>query len=305
MAVRVGDVVSVCFAGAEAAEKAAVLGVVESVDVASGVTAVFVGGADCWRVPVTSVRPIPLATQLPWASGDLQRMRTAAAQPATSAIPSLTPTGHYTPPPLVTTFDVPPHHEGATSRSPLAMSFPSLMSPLTNERVSAATSMTAAPAPATNLLYELDAHVTGLYSWTSVPLTVTFVSLAYAWMAIEAVATVPAEGVMECLAVAVLRSFVGAALCACVCLAPAQKPSGPYWLVVHLVGLSLGGLLPPRVWRAAVVCCTPVCFRLPGGEAVGPLPALLWVAAAALSCAAPILPALGAHRPISSDGGTR
>ncbi|CAG9582835.1 hypothetical protein LMJF_35_4780 [Leishmania major strain Friedlin] len=102
------------------------------------------------------------------------------------------------------------------------MPFTSLMSFLSSGWVSAAESTTTATT--TNILYELHAHPIGLCSWASPSLTAAFVSLACAWLAVEAEMATPAASVVVCSAVVVRHTFFTTALCACVYFASAQEP---------------------------------------------------------------------------------
>ncbi|AYU83283.1 hypothetical protein conserved [Leishmania donovani] len=159
------------------------------------------------------------------------------------------------------------------------MSLTSLMSFLSSRWVSAAEFTTKATT--TNIPYELDAHRTGLCSWASSSLTTAFVSLVCAWLAVEAEMATRAPSFVVCSAVVVRHTFFTTALCACVDFASAQVPLCTMWLLLPLIGFSLEGLVPPRVWRTLIACFIPMSSTALSGRGATPaFPALLWVTSA-------------------------
>ncbi|CBZ31029.1 hypothetical protein, unknown function [Leishmania mexicana MHOM/GT/2001/U1103] len=147
-------------------------------------------------------------------------MDAAAAEGLTSAVPLLAASN--TVPARQAACGAPRRQVGLSSKSPFSISLTSLMSFLPNGWTSAAESTTTVTTA--NILYGLDAHLTGLCSWASPLLTTAFVSLACAWLAVEAEIATSTTNVMLYSAVVMRHIFFTTALCACDYHASAQEP---------------------------------------------------------------------------------
>ncbi|KPA86594.1 hypothetical protein ABB37_00718 [Leptomonas pyrrhocoris] len=267
MPMKLGDVVKVNFANKSENQPSTVIGVVEAVDAAQEFATVFVGNAQSWSVLASSVTPLSLPASFSRTARDTQRVRSTATRFLSTAAgqqlplsPSSSPTRHHVA--LETAVaarsknDDTAHHAPENLRTVPSSSFgkPDNYSFEPN-------------APYTNVLYEMNARLTGLCDWSSPPLTTFFLTVLYLWLAVEGsglpftrsgVPLLSVASVVQRCAIAVVRTLVAVVLCACVSMAPRHTPASAFWLLFPLMVVSFGGLTPVLWWHTLVVGCFPV-----------------------------------------------
>jgi hypothetical protein len=296
---KVGTVVTVTFTNKVKNEPHTVVGVVETVDSAQELCTVFVGNQQSWSVPTASLTPLALPPTFSWTAGDTQKVRSAAATAFfTATAPAATQ-------PVATSST---KHYQAELEAPIAVA-PSTSDDNTTYRGNASLQNVGTSsfhsrdnysfesnASCTNVLYEINARLTGLCNWSSPPLTALFLVLLYLWLAVEGSggllwrvdsppsASVAVYAVQRCV-IAVARTLSAVVLCTCVSMAPRQPPASTFWLLFPLMVVSFGGLIPVQLWHALVVGCFPIRLQASeSGSATAPAaaPIILWVGKAAV-----------------------
>lgn len=292
MPAKVGEVVRVSFTNKTNNQASTVVGVVEAIDVAQGITTVFVGGKQSWRVPASSVAPLALPSSFSWTAADTQKVRaTSSADVNATGVPLSPPPQEAPPassstkasllPPLRSPSQPTPSASPAPKVGDVAHAAPANVSALASSSFHGHESYSFEPNAAyTNILCELNARLTGLSTWSSPPLTALFLSVLYLWLAMEGTGVpswsrtsplLSAHSVVQRCAIAVARTLLAVLLCTCVSIAPRLAAASTFWLLFPLTVVSFGGLVPVRWWNTLVVVCLPV--PLPQQSVRGTAPA--------------------------------
>lgn len=296
---KIGEIVKVSYVNKHNSQPATVIGVVEAVNAAQNITTVFVGGKQSWRVPTTSVAPLALPSSFSWTTEDTAKVRSTTAAFIVPVLPCVTP-----PPSTSPSAKSPQPDSGAsltTSATAAATKGDDDLSHASANPRSVSQASSHAHenysfephASYTNILYELNARLTGLCTWSSPPLTALFLCVLYLWLAVEGSGVLSwsrtthllsAVSIAQRCLIAVARTLLAVVLCTCVSTAPRVVAASAFWLLFPLMVVSLGGVFPVRWWNALVVMCFPVCVPSQGGRGTPPAaaPLFLWFAKAVL-----------------------
>ncbi|KAL7702049.1 hypothetical protein N2W54_002857 [Lotmaria passim] len=272
MQIKAGDVVKVAFTCKSKNQPSTAVGVVEAVDGAQEFATVFVGNMDSWSVSTACLSPLALPASFSWTADDTEKVRstasafltTAVGQSPSSSAPSFLPTRRQ--------LELEASLVDLSKADEAQRLAPSSFHAMGSSSFHGHDSHNFEPNAAyTNVLYEMNARLTGLCTWTSPPLTVLFLTVLYLWLAVEGNGVLIRSGdaspqpgmtvVAQRCAVAVVRTLLAVVLCTCVSMAPRQTPTSTFWFLFPLMVLSFGGLMPVRLWRALVVGSFPI--RLP------------------------------------------
>ncbi|KPI90730.1 hypothetical protein ABL78_0166 [Leptomonas seymouri] len=291
MPVKAGDVVKVSFTNKGDCAPSAVIGVVEAVDATQELATVFVGNKRSWSVPTSSITPIGLPASCSWTAEDTQKVQSTAAAFLTTAA------GQQ---PLPFSFSSSPRHYEAQEAAAAVLSKSDgavghacvSMHTASSSSVRNLDSYDFEPtASYTNVLYEINARLTGLCTWSSPPLTALFLTVLYLWLAVEGsglpflrsdAPLLSAISVVQRCVLAAVRTLLAVVLCTCISMAPRQVPTSTFWLMFPLVVASLSGLIPDRWWHTLAVGCFPIGLTSRASASGGAAPLLLWVGKTAL-----------------------